>query len=284
VVGLALTGQDSGQVSTVGAYPMPGRPGIRGATVDFDLHQAGGKAHVSVVDGALDLPGVFEEQRLPLQRLEADATWTVDGERVEARLDKVSLANADAQGTAQARWHTSDPARSASKSRFPGVLDLSATLTRGDATRVHRYLPLSLGPEVRRYVREAVRRGAADQVTFRIQGDLWDAPFNVPGTPGEFRIAPAAQCGHRLCAELPAVGRDVAWPAPSKACRANCCWTALRLLSGVQSGLDGAPNVRLGPASIEIADWLHVHPGGERASRGRPARCWALCATRHSTP
>ena len=189
VVGLALAGQDSESLATGSLHPVPGRPGIAGATVDFELNQGGGQAHLSVKDGALDLPGVFEEPSLPLQRLEADASWSVDGERIEARLDKLSFGNADAQGTGQARWHTSDPLRSASRSRFPGVLDLSATLARGDATRVHRYLPQVLGPEVRRYVREAVRGGMAEQVDFRIRGDLWDMPFQAPGSTGEFRIA-----------------------------------------------------------------------------------------------
>jgi len=259
VVGLALTGQDSGQVSSFGNYPVPGRPGIRGATVDFDLHQAGGKAHVSVVDGALDLPGVFEELRLPLQRLEADATWTLEGERIDVRLDKVSLANADAQGTAQARWYTSDPARSTSRSRFPGVLDLSATLTRGDAARVHRYLPLSLGPEVRRYVREAVRSGSAEQVNFRVQGDVWDAPFNVPGTAGEFRIS--AQLRDVDLDYVPGFlqpAGEVAWPALKGVQGELLLERASLKLSGVQAGLDGAPNVRLGPSSIEIADLAHT--------------------------
>jgi uncharacterized protein (TIGR02099 family) len=259
VVGLALTGQDSGQMSSFGNYPVPGRPGIRGATVDFELDQAGGQARVQVQDGALDLPGVFDEFSLPLQRLDADASWTVDGERVEVRLDKVSLANADAQGTAQARWHTSDPVRSASRSRFPGVLDLDATLTRADATRVHRYLPLSLGPEVRRYVREAVRGGVADQVTFRIQGDLWDVPFNLPGTAGEFRIA--AQLRDVDLAYVPAFLQspgDVAWPALQGVQGQLVLERAALRLSGVRSGLDGAPNVQLGEASIEIADLAHT--------------------------
>ena len=259
VVGLALAGQDSGRVSAVGQHPLPGRPGITGATVDFDLNQAGGKAHVSVQDGAMDLPGVFEELRLPLQRLEADASWTLDGERIEARLDNVTLANADAQGTAQASWHTSDPTRSASKSRFPGVLDLSATLTRGDATRVHRYLPLSLGPEVRRYVREAVRGGAADKVDFRVQGDIWDMPFNVPGTPGEFRIA--AQLRDVDFVYVPSFlqsAGDVAWPGLKRVQGELLLERASLKLSGVQSGLDGAPNVQLSQASIEIADLAHT--------------------------
>lgn len=255
VVGLALSGRDSGQMSVFGPHPVPGRPGIRGATVDFELDQTGGKAHVQVQDGALDLHGVFEELSLPLQRLTADAAWTVNGDRIEARLDNVSLANADVQGTAQARWHTSDPARSASKSRFPGVLDLNAVLSRADATRVHRYLPLSLGPEARRYVREAVRSGAADQVTFRIQGDLWDVPFNLPGTAGEFRIA--AQLRGVDFAYVPTFLQppgEAPWPALRNVQGQLLVDRASLRLHGVQSGLEGAPSVRLDRASIEIAD------------------------------
>jgi len=58
-----------------------------------------------------------------------------------------ALTHFDAQGQAQLRWHTSDPAQSASGSRFPGVLDLHGQLQRADGTRVHRYLPLVIPAE-----------------------------------------------------------------------------------------------------------------------------------------
>ena len=259
VQGLSLTGEDSGRNSSFGDHPLPGRPGIRGAAVDFEFDQDGGRAQVVVQDGALELPGVFEERLLPLQRLETAARWTLKGERIDVWLERLSLANADAQGTGQAHWHTGDPATGSSRSRFPGVLDLSATLTRADATRVHRYLPLSVGAEARRYVREAVRRGAADRVDFRMQGEVWDMPFNTPGTKGEFRIT----AGLRdvdfdyVPAFLQAAG-EAPWPSLQGVRGELLLDRASLRLTGVQSGLAGAPNVRLTEASIDIADLVHT--------------------------
>ena len=162
--------------------------GLRGATMDFDLTQQGGSATVSMEQGALVLPGVFEEPVLPLDQFHASVQWQIDGERIGLQISDARFANADAQGVARASWQTSDPARSGSRSRFPGVLDLSGTLERADGTRVHRYLPLSIPPDARHYVRDAVLAGKASDVQFRVRGDLYDMPFNDP-RQGEFRIA-----------------------------------------------------------------------------------------------
>jgi uncharacterized protein YhdP len=86
---------------------------VRGAAVDFDLTQQGGKAKLAMVaDGALVLPGVFEEPVLPLDRLSSAVAWQIDGERIAVQVTDTRFANADAQGEARATWHTSDPAQS----------------------------------------------------------------------------------------------------------------------------------------------------------------------------
>ncbi|MBW7834826.1 MAG: TIGR02099 family protein [Simplicispira suum] len=167
-------------------------PGVRGADVDFDLTQQGGKATLQMKDGALWLPSVFEEPLLPLTRLQAEVNWKQEGESISVQVPRVQFANADAAGEATASWHTSDPAHSPAKARFPGVLDLSGQLQRADGTRVHRYLPLVVPAEARHYVRDAVQAGRASSVTFRVRGDLHDMPFDNP-RQGEFRIAARVQ-------------------------------------------------------------------------------------------
>jgi uncharacterized protein (TIGR02099 family) len=269
---LALTGQDSGRTSRDGRYPLPGRPGIRGAAVDFDFDQAGGQARLRVRDGALDLPGVFEERLLPLQTLATDARWTVQGERIDVRLDRLSLRNADAEGTGRAYWHTGDPASSPSRSRFPGVLDLSATLTRADATRVHRYLPLSVSEPARRYVREAVRAGHADRVDLRLRGEIWDMPFDTPGTPGEFRItAGLREVDFDYVPRHLQPEGEAAWPG-LRGVQGNLLLdrASLQLLA-VQSGLAAAPHVRLGQAQVSIADLSQAATLVVRAQAQGPA-------------
>ncbi len=251
--GLSLAGEPSGRMSVTGRYPLPGRPGISGATVDFELDQAGGKAHVSVTDGAVELPDIFEEARVPVDSLEADASWRVQGDRIEARLDKVRLSNADAEGTAQVSWRTSDVPAGSKASRFPGVLDLTATLTRANATRVHRYLPLTIHADARRYVREAVRGGRSNKVGFRVLGEVDHVPFDRPGDQGEFRItAPLQGVDFDYIPPHLQQAGDAGWPGLRGVSGELVLERASLRLSALAGGVAGAPGVRLGQGTVNI--------------------------------
>ncbi len=203
-------------------FPL-GRPGVRGMALDFDMTQAGGKAEVRMAQGALDLPGVFEEPVVPITSLSASVAWQLQGDRLAVQASDVKFANADAEGSLQVKWQHSDPARSSSHARIPGVLDLQGQLSRGHAARVHRYLPLELDAEVRHYVRDAVRAGALSKVKFRVKGDLYDFPFHAP-------VKNAAQGEFRLSAEV----RDAsyAFVPPSLRPAEALQWPALEQLSG----------------------------------------------------
>ncbi|MEO7391739.1 MAG: YhdP family protein [Ramlibacter sp.] len=167
-----------------GAAPRAGTPGIRGATVEFDLNQAGGKGKLAVQNGALDFPGVFEDPVITVSELAADLQWQVKGQDLSVSVSNLKFSSADAQGEGQATWRTGDPARS----RFPGVLDLQASISRAEGARVYRYLPLGVSKAAREYVREAVVQGNASGAKFRVKGDLRDFPFKDP-RQGEFRIS-----------------------------------------------------------------------------------------------
>lgn len=258
VSALAVAGEPSGRMALSGRYPLPGRPGISGATVDFDLSQAGGRAHVSVADGALELPDVFEEPSVAVDQLAADLSWRVQGERIEAQLDNVRLSNADAEGTAQLRWQTSEVPAGTTASRFPGVLDLTATLTRADATRVHRYLPLSVNADARHYVREAVRGGSSNRVEFRVQGPLDHAPFDRPGDRGEFRISAALRNVDfdYIPAYLQKAG-EMAWPALRGVSGDLLLDRASLKLTALEGGVANAPGVRLSKGQVGIEHLGH---------------------------
>ncbi|MDN4590456.1 TIGR02099 family protein [Xenophilus aerolatus] len=193
------------------ARPPVGVPGVRGLDAEFEMTQAGGTASLAMANGALDLPGVFEDPVLPLAQFSGRLRWKRDGERIELTLPDLRFANADAQGAAELAWRTSDPAKSGSKSRFPGVLDLKGQLTRADGTRVWRYLPMDIPKDVRDYVRDAVTKGEASGVDFRLRGDLWDMPFLDP-KQGEFRIAAKVHDVHYAYVPHEAGGKPSAWP------------------------------------------------------------------------
>lgn len=164
------------------------KPGFRGVSVDFDVNQSGGRAALTMASGALDLPTVFDEAVVPIDQLSMDAQWNVDGEKISVQIPNLKFSNADAQGDAQIKWQTSEPTAAKGNSRFPGVLDLQGTMSRVQGTRVHRYLPSLMLPDVRAYVRDAVVKGNATGLKFKVKGDLYDMPY-TEARQGEFRIS-----------------------------------------------------------------------------------------------
>ncbi len=178
--------------TNVGTVVQPGSPGVHGASVDFEMTQAGGKAHISVQQGGMEFPGIFEEPALALDQLVTDAKWQIEGEHLALQLANLKFSSADAQGELQAQWHSADPAKSSAHSRFPGVLDLQGSLSRGEAARVYRYLPLALPASMRDYVHHAVLQGKATGAKFLVRGDLADMPF-TNSKLGEFHISTQLQ-------------------------------------------------------------------------------------------
>jgi len=171
------------------ARPQPagavGSPGVRGASLDFDLTQAGGRARLAIQDGELQFPGVFEDSAIPVERLAADLQWQVRGQELALTVDNLKFANADAEGEARASWRTGDAKGGA---RLPGVLDLQGSLSRADGSRVWRYLPLAIPKRARDYVHEAVVSGVATGAKFRVKGDLQHFPF-AGQRGGEFQVS-----------------------------------------------------------------------------------------------
>ncbi|WP_334135401.1 YhdP family protein [Tepidimonas sp.] len=191
----------------------PGRPGLQGVDAEFAFDERGGRATVMLRHGALVFPGVFEEPRLVFDELQADVRWRVNANTIEVELPRLRFANADAAGSGRARWRTADPAASRARDRWPGVLDLELQLTRANAARVARYLPLTVNADARRYVQAAVRSGRASEVRFRVNGDLWDFPF-ASAAEGAFEVRARLHdvaLDYAPAHVLPADG--VPWPA-----------------------------------------------------------------------
>ncbi|MEB0111043.1 YhdP family protein [Variovorax sp. RTB1] len=243
-----------------------GTPGLRGATAEFDASQAGGTASLSIGKGALDLPGVFEEPVVPIDQLSSQLQWKLDGDKVQVQVSKARFANADAEGEAEATWRTSDPAVSHGKSRHPGVLDLQGKLTRADGTRVFRYLPLDIPKPTRDYVRDAVNKGSASIVEFRVKGDLHDMPFMDP-RDGDFRIAAKvadvtyAYVPPQLAKSTGAMARGVSpavvWPALDRLSGELVFERAGMLVRNARGRIVGAPGIEIEKAEAQIADMAH---------------------------
>jgi uncharacterized protein (TIGR02099 family) len=197
--------------ASAGAPPQRaqgGTPGVRGLAVDFDLTQAGGKGRVAVRNGAIDVPGVFEDPVIGVDELSADVQWKIDGRKIDASVANLKFANADAEGEGRATWHTSD----AVTGRFPGVLDLQAGLSRANGARVYRYLPLGVPKSARDYVRDSVVQGRATGARFRVKGDLHLFPFH-DAKQGEFHVTADVHDATYAYVPRGATRNGAAWPA-----------------------------------------------------------------------
>ena len=271
IEGFALAAEKAGVAPT--------HLGLRGATVDVDMTQAAGKAVLAITSGALVLPGVFEDPVVPMDRLSAEVRWQREGDRMAVQAQDVRFANADAQGEARASWHTRPVADGAPGERFPGVLDLTGSLSRADGTRVHRYLPLAIDRESRHYVRDAVVAGSASSVQFRVRGDLHDLPFNDP-KQGEFRIAARVKdvtYAYVPTALQPAGTRP--WPALTGLAGELVFERSSMLVRGASGGFAGRPGLRLSRVDARIPDLSHTVVDVSADARGPLAELLALMAT-----
>jgi uncharacterized protein (TIGR02099 family) len=175
---------------TLAESPAEGRPGLAGADVTLSANEQGGKADVQIKQGWLALPGVFEVSRLDLDELGGKVTWAIQpgaapDQPAQWRVDvkQARFANPDVAGQLDATWRTG----TAPIARLPGVLALKGSFKRVEASRVWRYLPLTLGDAPREYVRLAIQGGRSEGATFEAEGDLNEFPFK-DDVGGRFRV------------------------------------------------------------------------------------------------
>ena len=172
-----------------------GRPGISAASVTLNATERGGQATVNVDRGTLAFPGLFEEPLLPLKRLTAQIDWRITAatagkpQQLAVAVKNLRMANDDVRAEFEAQW-ASLPAVNGKPD--PGHLALSGRIERVDATRVQRYLPLSIGEHARRYVKDAIRSGEARNVVVKLRGPLDAFPFDADPRVGVFRISAQA--------------------------------------------------------------------------------------------
>jgi uncharacterized protein (TIGR02099 family) len=212
--GLSLAAAD---IASIKVGQELGRPGFRNASATFDATEAGGVAQLSIAQGSVTLPGMFEQPEIALDRLSTKVQWKIvpapgaEAGKAQAlpsvsvTLNDTQFANTDAEGVLKvAQWRTgagiAAPAAGASAAgsfgrggHLPGVLALEGQLVRGRAVAVARYMPLGIPDTARSYVQRAVQDGRVKDVRFKVRGDLWEFPFSTAsagsGAPtGEFSI------------------------------------------------------------------------------------------------
>lgn len=268
-----------GRAGREAANPVSTTLGVRGAAVDLEMTQAGGRASLAIADGALLLPGVFEDPWVPLSRLQSAVSWQVDGAHVSLQVAETQFANSDAKGVLRATWHTSAADASRGRSGLPGVLDLSGKLDRADGARVHRYLPLVISAQARNYVRDAVVAGKATSVDFRVQGDLHDMPF-VDSRQGIFRIAAKVKEVTYSYVPVRVQQQDaLPWPPLTQLDGELLFEGASMRINASQGAFEGARTLQLGQVQAHIAELAHPVVEVNAQARGSLAEMLGVVKT-----
>ena len=232
---------------TLPAHAPSSRPGVAGATIDFDLTQAGGKGQLRIERGRLELPGLLDEPVIPVDELSADLQWQTTDRQTSLGLSHLRVINADMQAGGQLSW------KRAADSTGPGELDLQVSVTRADAARVWRYLPPTIPAPVRDYVREAVTSGLATDGRIRVRGDLAKFPFR-DAKAGEFRISTRLRNVGYAYVPRSLVARGAGQWTPMAALNGELVFERQGMqLRGVQARFAGAPGLQV-QADASIPD------------------------------
>lgn len=162
-----------------GLKPEGRLPGFEGFSGEFSGDSRSGRFRLDAHEAALELPAVFPEPRLALAVLQAQGGWQRDEQGLKLEIDEARFENPDAAGTFSGSYVVTDDG--------PGVVDLSADLSRADGEAVWRYLPLTLNAKTRDWLRNSLTGGKVPDARFRLEGDLRDFPF-ANGKPGEFLV------------------------------------------------------------------------------------------------
>jgi len=180
--------------------------GLQGGQLSAQWTPQGGQAQLRMAPGGwVHWPRLLEDSRIGVRRLQAEGRWQLQAGQLSALQGKAQLENEDLQGQVQAQWQAKDDG--------PGLLDLQAQVSKAQANRVYRYLPLTLSAEVRRYVQESIRAGTLSGLQIRVKGDLAKLPM-THARDGEFRFAAKVQdvdMAYVPARWLPAGSK--AWPA-----------------------------------------------------------------------
>jgi uncharacterized protein (TIGR02099 family) len=214
-------------------------PGFSGFSGNIDGTEKGGTLHVATQKAALDLPNLFRE-RLLFDTLTGQLAWSRVVGGTEFRFSNFAYANADLAGTLFGSYRTA--------SDGPGVADITGHLSRGLASRVTAYLPLTVAQSSRGWLDKAFLAGSSNDVRFRAKGDLREFPF-ADDRGGVFEVAAKVNGGTLHYGD--------GWP-DINGIEGDFIFRGRHLEMNARQAAIG--NARLGKVRAQIPDLLHAGP------------------------
>ncbi len=159
-------------------------PGFTGISGTLEATEKAGTVVLNSGRSSLDLPSVFPESLIQLDSLAAQVSWKINEGELQADLSQVEFSGPEAAGSAKGVYRTS--------SDGPGIIDMTAALTRADARAVWRYMPHVVGKGARHWLRDSLLSGKATEAKLILKGNLKDFPF-LDKRHGQFLVTVKAR-------------------------------------------------------------------------------------------
>ncbi len=164
-------------------------PGLKGISGTVSATEKGGTLVLASQTMKFDMPALFKTP-LEFDTVGGQAHWTLekralekgnapDDLRFNLKLSNIAFANSDLAGVLQGSYQ-SVPGKA-------GIADFTGSLSRAEASRVVRYLPVPAARGARDWLEKAFLAGASNDVKFKLKGDLSGFPFENEKL-GEFLV------------------------------------------------------------------------------------------------
>lgn len=241
------------------------RPGAQGVGVQWRGSAAGGSAQVSVTQGQLTLPGVWQAPTVAVPSLQADVVWSAPGHGSAAQdtpaawpandwqqlwrvaFDNVQITTPDGQVSASGVW-AQDPKQISTNAA--GYLRLDAGVNQLPAEKLARYLPRALDAQALSFVQSRLSKGTLSQVKVHIDSHLDDTLWRA----GAQRFAVTAQASGVDVDYAGGWGPEQTWPAVGNMSGQFAMSGNNIDIRNITARLRDAPQVVVSQARVQLRD------------------------------
>lgn len=146
---------------------IPGIPGGENLSGRIWANAREGAVQIAAADGAASFPGIFENPRVPFDRLSGTAFWETEP-KLRLSFRDIRLANSDMATRADAEWEDTGGA---------GTIRVAGRVANGRAESVWRYIPVLAGKSVTEWLEQALRGGTAREAVAEWRGPIEAFPY-----------------------------------------------------------------------------------------------------------
>ncbi len=168
-----------GKVPAQAAVPFI--PGFDNLTGNVEMSERGGDMMLDSSNLQIELPGVFADPMVPLQKFGLQANWAFqDKNKMLFSVASMNIVRDGLAASASGTYLvTNQPGAKAT-----GFADFSAHIDRFDLNKVEQYLPANAEEHFREWITHALIAGTLRDATVKVKGDMKDFPFH-PDNPGD---------------------------------------------------------------------------------------------------